>query len=544
MIVLLILFLAVFSPGVWADTGEPAEPAEPDIVLPEVILQITDLSVETVEAGLPPPEELLPPPAERAVPLPEQLDLPLAEPDFRPLPPEVQEPAAGGAGSGLFAEILLGAGNMSHLLSSVTLTRPGGAGAQGAQPGFSFAFRHEMLDGFGGHAPGSGYHSREDDLEGQLKLPLGKMDFAARGSFADREQGLQGLDPDVEAVGAREGAGAALVSVPLGERLRLDGGLEAGFAAQLLSGTGAAQQTETVLRPEITVLYTRGIFWAGLNARAGRRTLSDDPDASLNRFAAGIEAGFETEGGARLEARGGWFVSSEAVSVFPFDVTLTLPVTAFTLRAAGGYRVTEIDYAGLLGAYVPVGFPPAGGLEDDHGWFGEAGVSVRLGPGLSLLAEVEAAAHTALPDIEADSLDTDGLFLFSQADALTVQSRLGARWNPFPPLSLSAGWTAELADLSRFAPREEIPARHLVTVEAEATERSARWNARAVLRFRPDDGALPELGLGGSFRLGENISLGAEGEDLLAALGEETRSWLSPYEAPGARGLVTLRINF
>lgn len=543
MTVICLLLLLLLAPGLGAQAEAPGEP---DIVLPEVILQIADLSVETVEAGLPPPEELLPPPAERAVPLPEQIDLPLLEAEFRPLPPEAQAPADSAAASGLFAEILLGAGNMSHLLSSVTLTRPGGTGLSpgGGQAGFSFAFRHEMLDGFNGHAPGSGFHNREDDLKGQLKLPLGKMDFQVRGSFADREQGLQGLSLTAQAVGAREGEGSARLSVPVGEQLRLDGGLEAGFAAQLLSGSGAAQQTETVLRPEIAAVYKRGIFWAGLNARAGRRTLSDDPEASLNRFAAGIEAGFETEGGVRLEARGGWFVSSEAVSVFPFDLTLTLPVTAFTVRAAGGYRVTEIDYRDLLNAYVPVGFPAAGGLKDDHGWFGKAGVSVRLSSGFSLLAEAEAAGHTALPDLEADSLTADGLFLFSQSEALTVQSRLGARWNPFPPLSLSAGWTAELADLSRFAPREEPPARHLVTVEAEAVERSARWSARGVLRFRPEEGSLPELSLEGSLRLGENISLGAEGRDLLAAFDAENRGWLSPYEAPGARGLVTLRINF
>ena len=39
----------------------PGEPGEPEIVLPPVILEIEDLSVERVEAKLPPEEDLLPP---------------------------------------------------------------------------------------------------------------------------------------------------------------------------------------------------------------------------------------------------------------------------------------------------------------------------------------------------------------------------------------------------------------------------------------------------------------------------------------------------
>jgi hypothetical protein len=543
MIVLFVLLLAALplaaQEGVPA-AGAPAAPAEPDIVLPEVILQIADLSVETVEAGLPTQEELLPPPAERAVPLPEQVDLPLAEPDLRPQPGQAEPAAVGEDGGELFADLLLGAGNMNHLLSSVTLTR---AGAPGGRPRFSFAFRHEMLDGFGEHDPGSGFHSREDALEGLLKLPLGSSDFEARGSFSDRERGLQDLDPDVLAVGARQGASSLRLSLPAGRRITLETGLEARFAARLLSGTGPEQRTETLLRPEVAAVYRRGIFWAGLSARAGRRVLEDDPDGELIRFAADLSAGFELESGARLEARGGWFASREAGSVFPFDLSLTLPAAAFTLRAAGGYRVTEIDCADLLSAYVPVAFP-AGGPQDDRGWFGEAGCSLRLSPGLSVLAQGEVATHRALPDLEADSLTADGLFVFSQVEALTVRSRLGVRWNPLPPLAVSAGWTGELADFSRFAPLGELPGRQLVSVEAEATERAGRWNARALLRFDLDRAVLPELGLGGYYRLGENIAVGLEGEDLLAAFAAEPRSWLSPWEEPGARGLLTLRINF
>ena len=56
----MILF-AMIAVGLSAQTGSPtrspnpaAAPGEPDIVMPQVILQIEDLSVEKVEAQLPP----------------------------------------------------------------------------------------------------------------------------------------------------------------------------------------------------------------------------------------------------------------------------------------------------------------------------------------------------------------------------------------------------------------------------------------------------------------------------------------------------------
>ena len=545
MIVLFILLLSLFPLS--AQDSAPGAPAEPDIVLPEVILQIDDLSVETIEAGLPPGEDLLPPPAEREIPLPEQADLPLAEPELGPLPGEAEPAVPAEAGSGLFAEILLGAGNMNHLLSSIALTRAGAQGAQGAQgarPRFSFTFRHEMLDGFGEHEAGSGFHRREDDLEGQIKMPLGAVNLEAGGAFSDREQGLQELDPDFLSVGVREGRADLRLSFPAGRRITLTGSLQAGFATQLLSGANPEQQTEIAYRPEIAGVYTQGSFWAGVTAGAGRRFLTGDQDSTLDRFTAELETGFESSGGTRLEARGGWFASERTGSLFPFDLTVTLPVSAFTFQAGGGYRVTEIGYADLLGAFVPVGFPPVSAPADDHGWFAEAGFSLRLSRGVSVLARTEAATHAALPKVKADSLTPDGLFLFSQDEALTVQSRLGLRWNPIPPLLVSANWRGELGDFSSFAPRDERPARQMLSVEAEATERAARWSARGLVQLRLDSVDLPYVSLGGYYRFSENIAFGLEAEDLLAAFGAEPSSWLSPFEEPGARGLATLKINF
>ena len=58
--------------------GPSVAPGEPEIVLPQQILQIEDLSVEKVEAQLPPGDELLPP--ERKIPVLDEGDLAISEP--------------------------------------------------------------------------------------------------------------------------------------------------------------------------------------------------------------------------------------------------------------------------------------------------------------------------------------------------------------------------------------------------------------------------------------------------------------------------------
>ena len=77
---LLCLFLFFPIPFAQGEEGRDAdeEPIDPDIVLPSVILEIEDLSIEVIDAVLPEEDELLPP--EREVPLPEQDVMEIKEP--------------------------------------------------------------------------------------------------------------------------------------------------------------------------------------------------------------------------------------------------------------------------------------------------------------------------------------------------------------------------------------------------------------------------------------------------------------------------------
>ena len=130
--------------------GQPPNPAvapgEPEIIMPQVILQVEDLSVEKVEAQLPPEEELLPP--VRTIPTLSEGELAVGEPTIPAAPVEAEGPSRPSNDRLLSSEVQLGAGTVNMIMGSVALK------TLGPDPRFSLQFHHETLDGFGGHAAG------------------------------------------------------------------------------------------------------------------------------------------------------------------------------------------------------------------------------------------------------------------------------------------------------------------------------------------------------------------------------------------------------
>src|SRR5208283_5059425 len=165
-------------------TNPAAAPTEPEIVMPQVILQIEDLSVEKVEAQLPPEEELLAP--ERKIPLLSEGELAIGEPALPAPGPEVEPNAGQPKDRLLSADVNLGAGSPNSIVGSIALK------TLADDPRFSLLFNHETIDGFAGKPSGSGFNLRNDVLDGGLKFRAGGVDTNLSGTFSDNETGLQG----------------------------------------------------------------------------------------------------------------------------------------------------------------------------------------------------------------------------------------------------------------------------------------------------------------------------------------------------------------
>lgn len=543
--ILLVLAFLIALPA----SAQQIEPEEPDIILPEVILRIEDFSVENVESGLPAEEELAPP--VREVPLPERQEIAIAEPQAPlgleaggELPPEQR-------GYTLAAQAELGAGTMNHLFSQVSLFR------MGEEPRFKFKFLHETFDGIAGQPPGAGFNQRQDSLEGALKFRLGSLSIDAEGElrederglkWRDDERGLQWQGPFISRV-FRQGAGRVELSYPIGSLLTLGVAADSSFASQLLTGASPQAVTEILASPLLSARLSFPRFWFGLEGRYKYRELPETSGESVHRAAVQGSFGVDILDTLRLEGSGGWFYSSLLGHLFPFSLDLSGTLFSFlSFRAAGGYRMEEIDVRNLLSQYPLVELP--GTLLDNHGWFADLGVGLSLARSLSLQTRALAAWNSGLPDPRRDvatstGLDPlTGLFPLGQEAGIRLDVEAQLRWTLGRLLAVSGGMRMDLLQRPGLAPATEL------RLDAEGKAPSGRWGGRGSLVFllgyppgEPAFTLMPVLDASGYYKVSEAISLIAEARDLLHPLiGGPRYSWY-PFMEPGLRGTFKVQIN-
>ncbi len=534
MIVLLAL-LATLLAAPSAGAQDQAAPGEPDIVLPEVILRIEDFSVESLSGAAPGEEDALPP--ARELPLPAGEEPLLTEP---PAPPAEGPDGPPPGGRALSAMAELGAGTSNHLFSQVSLN------SVGAGPRFSLRFLHETLDGLAARPPGSGYDFRRDELEGGLRLGLGKAGLELGGSLHEVERGLQGFitapDPIVSRLVRTGGLGAGL-SWPFAEAWTLSASLDGSFAAELLTvQSGEASGLEELAGgPSLTIEVRTERFWLAVDGRYAYELYGGRP---AHRAGALARFGIEISKAVRLEGSGGWHWSelSSPEHLVPFELTLTLsPNPYLNLAATGGYRVQELDLRELGEAYPWAAFPDP--LLDDHGWFTDFTATFSLQRAFSLQAGAELGLPRAAPWPQTVQDAASGLYPMDQAEAFRAAVEASLRWTPAQESYLSAGWRMELAEYPAFSPGLEL--------RLEGGLGSEKWGANGSLRFLTGYRMptrkyteMPVLSLGGFFRPGEAVRLTLELEDLLSPLAQdgERLDW-DPFLAPGIRGTFKVQIN-
>jgi hypothetical protein len=533
------LLLAGLLLGRAPAAAQDIEPEEPAIVLPEVILKTEDISVEQVEAGIPQDEEILPP--EREAPLPEAGDLVIQEPPLELAPQEGEailplerEPPP------LVAEGVLGAGSMNHIYSSISLFRVED------EPRFELKFLHEMLDGFieeglSGHDPGSGFNRREDSLAGSIRFHLGALEVKAEGSLQDLERGLQRRSPYASQIDRFSVLQAESI-LPVSGLWSFGAGVNTHVVSQLLTSPSAVgvdpdRAMELMVEPQAFGEVRSDQAWLRLGGRYRFRTLAEHPDFLLHRVSLGASAGINLPLQFRIEGDGAWFYSSDLGSLFPFSLSLSgAPVDplAFTLR--GGYRVQQLDLKEILQSFDMVARPTD--LEDNRGWFGEAGLALNFSRSFILNGQAALSWNSAMPDIGTDPDPITGLFPYRKGDDLRLTSSLSLRWNPASMFSLRAGWESEWLTQPGFVP----PVR--IRLESDGMAPSGAWGWHASVVVWDWDGfQLPLLDMNGFYRVSEMIRLIVEVNDLLQPLQTVPRRITPPYEEPGIRGTVKVQIT-
>lgn len=493
------------------------------MVMPQVILQIEDLSVEKVEAQLPPEEELLPP--ERSIPVLNEGDLAVGEPQIPVASVDTEGTAPAGSNRFLSTDVELGAGMLNQIMGTVALK------TLGQDPRFSLQFHHETLDGFAFKPAGSGFNLRNDSLDGDVKLRIGGVDTDVAGSFLEMENGLQGQSPFVAALSRRLDATAAFTGSPL-EWLTLNAGFDGGYDSLTLESTTPAPLgvTGLLLKPSLSAEAHVGSVKLGLDTsytyRAGTSVIAD-----LQRYTANASFSATLSAPYSFSAVGGWFWNSAGLSLFNFSLSATgTPLEFLTVTLDGGYKVIPYDLHDII-ASSAYAFP--GALQDDHGWFGDASVQLNLTRDLALSAKIAYMSSLAMPVGETTQDPATGLFIVSQVAGSQLSTDAGLNWGITPAFSVSATWTHQY-----LFPRPFFTPSDTVNAAVIGLEPNGRFGGSVSLLVSPTASDVlqqPVLRISGFWKISDAVKLQIDGDDLLSPLIPGGRSDIAPYVTPGFR---------
>ena len=523
--------LLIFALGVQLSLGQEMEPEEPEIVLPSVVLEIEDLSVEKVRSGLPESEEL--PTPWREHPLPEPGELEIEETALGiVMPDEGSSPPTGK--KDFVAEATVGAGIPNHFFSSISLHK------YGELPEGTLLFRHEMLDGFSDKPPGSGYNFREDTLKGMLRFALGEFEIKTKAEFSDFERGLQGYGNFYSKLN-RSLKGAVTANYSISERLLLKGNIDGWVSSQLLTGTPSGSQTrEIVLSPQIWGELLMENWYLGLTPRLSYRNVPDRTHLLVTRVGVNGDFGVNLGEKYRLDGGVGWFYSEPTNHLVPFHLAITAtPSDLFSLQAKAGYRIEEYNLIDIFYNYRFSSVPIT--LEDNHGWFFDFGSRLFFSDRWLFSADLSFMDESGMLTFSETMDPASGLFTPIQTEALSLGVNLGARWNVTKVFTAQFGAASEFLDNPAFFPRYRF------NIDLEAAEQQGKYGGgllSSLLVGEHDTVQAPVIDLYGFYRPIDFVKLSLEVSDLLLPIiGASRYSWY-PYIEQGFGIIMKAQINF
>ncbi len=530
-VVLSLFFL--LGPVLWSaaeNNGETA-PREPEIVLPPVILQVENLTVERVKATLPDESEIVPP--ERDVPLPRVENLSIREPELKPITPTPVVEVFHGEQIKLNADGVLGIGNMNHILSSISLYKLGN------MPRFKLSFSHEMLDGFAYHPAGSGFSRRNDSIGGFFKLKNFGLDLRGDGKFRDNEVGFQERSNYLSEIDRLLNLRLAL-DKSFSDSFDLSTTLFGRMGSLLLTGGTPAGVSEYVLGPEVDLGVTVGGVRLNLGGFYQFKGGIGNYPSYLHRIGANCTVGLELPLNMEGNLNFGWFYNSGGISLFTYGVGIDgspLPFLNFYLN--GGFKVRRYDLFDVIERAVltEIPSPPV----DDPVYFAKGNLKFSVLKNLVLSSSLSLGIHTNLPDLHlADFGESSISSLLYQRNATVVGLEAGFKWDATSYLTINGDYKRQLWDRPVYEPLDSV------SLEVIGIGPKGKYGATLGLAYTTGFGdliQLPKLDIGVFYRLSQYVRLVGSIDDLLTVGGAKRYNAFG-LEEPGFKAVLEAQISF
>lgn len=512
--ILFLFFGAFVNAEDLAPKSGPDEPAETEIILPEMYLEIEDLSVEEINAVIPDNDSVLL----------SSLELPLPEPDQIEIPAEVfavselDAPASASAGgaensSSFFSEGTIGVGTSANITGDINLYHIG------EQPDFRLRYFHDSYDGFSGAEAGKGFSSREELIEAELNYSEDGLSVDLLLKYHELESGLQGLT-DYFSLTRRIPELDADVNWFIRDNLRLTGNLNAQGAGFQLNALTPLAFGLFSIDPEIGIVYGSDSLNVGLmlDYNIAGETSGNDINQGL-----GGRLIFNAEPSElfRISAEAGLLWDNYGKFVFPFQLGLAGTASLFDYNLTGGWIARYENRVDLWEIYPTAAGPETvdslGSIPLTSGWVVDGDFRMNLSENLLLRASADFSMLNNALIPAASSLT--GFNTLTAVDSTCFGTGVGIYMKISDNFTFDLGWKGQLLeDMDWFSPR------HLIQTELELTSDDRDMGVIGNAELRIYDAAqswytndwLPVIGLEAYLRIADGFVFSVSGEDLAA----------------------------
>lgn len=541
-----ILLLSVIVTGLFA---QEAEPEDPGIVLPPVLLEVEDLQVETVNAALPSDEDQLRPDVTIPLAAAEDLYLPdavfdIAYPDQIGVTPDPDDVSFSdyvqtSRATAIFSDGRIGIGAPIYVLGDLSLYKIG------ESPRFRLNFLHEKLDGYGFVQAGSGFYNSTDVLDGTISFEIDAVDFNMHGTIGETTMGLQdNVEGAIayDSVTYRNIAGSIEVS-HVTEPVTLTGLIRAEYFAQTLTAAEPQFAAEVTIWPRASATLFLDPFDFELDLQYELASTSSEAVSAIDhRLFAALISGLRLNN-LRLFLDAGlmWLVSDP---VLP-DVRLGLEWnvgTMLRIETSAGYVSRPIRNSTLL---VDRPLLKLTNLGPEFGWEWNGAAQIRPVTPLLLSIDAGLSYRQDVPDSTA-AYDTEtGLFDPNQVAMTRLEMGVNLEWTISNEFGLIVDWNGIFIERTQFEPS------HTVSISLAAEDSIERFGALfelgANLRQLESDPSpeisLPILSFGGYYRISESVRVQLDLQDALAPLLSLGRIGWDPYIEPGLNVTLVTTIS-
>ncbi|WP_020614333.1 hypothetical protein [Sediminispirochaeta bajacaliforniensis] len=525
----IIILLLIMPIGLFAQTALTG-PDEPEMVVPEVILEVEDEAAEDVRAPLPEASEL--PLPEFSLPSPQSsgedsLDLPVVA--------DIPDTEIGSSDSGadFFSEALVGGGINNRLVGDISLYR------LGEGPRFSLRFAHDGTDGYSGEASGTGYFDRTDQLQGTVQgdIPgaVGNWNYGLDGSYLENELGLQGKMNDASSIILRSTAASGHLRYPGEGRFNI--GFEGNYrnTRHLFAGY-QGESEETVLNPSVVGSYQGETLLSRLTLSYRYHGLGDEDDNRLKTSLlaeaklASMEIG--VSGGLRWDFSG---QMRYPVSVWLDGAWKDL----LSYNTSGGFRVVEDQWYDLWSLFPFWNASSLPSLREQWFWDGSVEITPFGGFGIRGSWELQIGDLLPIPVGSVSAISSGGPYEWRERSGNALSTGAMLFWELASGITLGTGWTGWFYDQP-----EPLASESRFLGYVEYSYREGLFVGRTDISVDPlEDETMPRLGFSLAWRAAEGMVMSVEGEDLLEPFIEGGRNWIGPFIEKGAQLTLQLKIS-